>query len=206
MRKIFFLFLMVSMACGAAMAQDEENEERKGFQKEKLFSGGSLSLSFFNQSFLAGVNPVLGYNLTRWADAGIVINYIYASYRDQIYYDDKLRQSLYGGGVFTRIFPVKFLFVQGQVEHNRIYAKYTPPPNSMMPTQKDRVTSNSVLVGGGYTSGRNPDGGGAYGYLAILFDVTKNKNSPYLDNGRAIPIIRAGINFPLFRGRNYGAD
>ena len=50
MRKIFFLFLMVNFICGTTLAQDEENEERKGFQKEKLFTGGSLSLSFFNQS------------------------------------------------------------------------------------------------------------------------------------------------------------
>src|SRR5688500_4817312 len=135
-RKFFFLMLLVSIfSSGTLLAQDEENEERKGFQKDKLFTGGGLSLSFFTQSFLVGVNPVLCYNLTRWLDAGIVINYTYASYRDQFYYDDKLRQSLYGGGVFTRIFPVKFLFVQGQVEHNRIYLKYTPPPNSMMPTE-----------------------------------------------------------------------
>ncbi|MGZ8545171.1 MAG: hypothetical protein ACXWV0_07730 [Flavisolibacter sp.] len=208
MRKIFLLVILFSVfSSGFVLAQEEEEiEERKGFQKDKLFTGGSLSLSFFNQSFLVGVNPVLGYNLTRWADAGIVINYTYASYRDQIYYDDKLRQSLYGGGVFTRLFPVKFLFVQAQVEHNQIYLKYTPPPNSMMATEKRKVSSNSVLVGGGYTTGRNPDGGGAYGYLAVLFEVTKNANSPYIENGRAIPIIRAGINIPLFQGSGYGPN
>ena len=198
-----FLLVVFFINCSAiaSFAQEEETEEKKGFKKEKHFTGGSISLSFSNQSFLIGGSPVLGYNLTRWADLGIVLNYTYTSYRDYQYYNDKLRQSVYGGGVFTRLFPVRFLFVQGQVEHNWIRLKYIPAPNTGMLSEVRQVSGNSVLVGGGYTTGRDPAGGSAFGYLAVLFDISDNENSPYTDNaGRALPIIRAGINIPLFQG------
>ncbi len=196
-----YVFLISWMICtGIVQAQDHQEEKIKGFKKEKLFTGGSLSLSFFNNSFLIGLNPVFGYSLTRWADIGLIGNYNYTSYRDYYYVGDKLRQSIEGGGIFTRLFPVRFLFAQGQVERNWVRLKYLPVPNSGGQAQTNHVAANSVLVGGGYTTGRDPNGGNIYGYLAVLFDVLKDANSPYTDNsGRAIPIIRAGINIPLFQ-------
>jgi hypothetical protein len=173
---------------------------QRGFKKENLFTGGSISLSFFNNSFLVGGNPVFGYSLARWVDLGLVFNYNYTSFRDYYAIDDKLRQTVYGGGVFTRLFPVRFIFAQAQIEHNWTSQKYIPSYNGAKET--DHFSSNSVLVGGGYTTGRDPDEKTTYGYLAILFDISKNKYSPYTDNlNRALPIIRAGIHIPLFQGR-----
>lgn len=193
--------LMAVMLGSFLCSQAQDSTEQRGFKKENLFTGGSLSLSFGNNSFQAGVNPMIGYNLTKWIDAGIVVNYLYTSYRDYLYVDDKLRQSLYGGGVFTRIYPVRFLFAQAQLEHNFINLKYIPPNGGQ--TEKYDESANSLLVGGGYTTGRQPGSGAAYGYLAVLWDIMDDENSPYKDNrGRAIPIIRAGINIPLFQGRN----
>lgn len=201
LNRIIFLLLLI-LSTHFVFAQDEEEEEKKGFKKENLFTGGSISLSFFNNAFLIGVSPVFGYSITRWADIGLLGNYNYTSYRDYYYIDDRMRQSIYGGGVFTRIFPVRFLFAQAQVERNWIKLKYIPPSNSGGITETSNNSVNSVLVGGGYTTGRDPDGGSVYGYLAILFDVSENLYSPYTDNlGRAIPIIRAGINIPLFQGQ-----
>lgn len=203
MKKYFLILVCFVFSAQMLFAQDEKEEEKKGFRKENFFTGGSISLSFFNGAFLVGGNPVFGYSLTRWADLGVVANYTYTSYKDYSYYgsDDKLRQTVYGGGVFTRLFPVKFLFAQAQVEHNWIRLKYIPAPG-MGSDYVESVSGNSVLVGGGYTTGRDPDDKSAYGYLAILFDVGNDANSPYKDNNnRAIPIIRAGFNVPLFQGR-----
>ena len=198
---IFFLLALVSVDQVVYAQDEEETGEKKGFKKENLFTGGSISLSFSNQSFLIGGNPVLGYSLTRWADLGLVVNYTYTSYRDYNYYNDKLRQSVYGGGIFTRLFPVRFLFAQAQAEHNWIRLKYIPAPNTGMLSEVRYESGNSFLIGGGYTTGRDPMGGSTFGYLAVLFDLSKYSNSPYTDNmGRAIPIIRAGINIPLFQG------
>jgi hypothetical protein len=194
------LFLLSALCLRAQEEPTEEKEEKKGFNKENFFTGGSISLTFFNNTFLIGGNPVFGYSLTRWADLGLVFNYTYTSYRDYQYYDDKLKQSVYGGGVFTRLFPVRFIFAQAQMEHNWIRLKYIYPDNGG--EEKYNRSATSILVGGGYTTGRDPDNKSPYGYLAVLFDVSKDANSPYTDNtGRAIPIIRAGFHIPLFQGR-----
>jgi hypothetical protein len=189
------------------IAQDEE-EEKRGFKKENMFTGGSISLAFYSNTFLIGANPVFGYSINRWIDAGLVVNYNYASYKDVSYYgsNDKIRQNIYGGGIFTRIFPVRFLFAQAQLEHNFINQKYIPPPGGSV-EEIVKVQASSFLVGGGYTSSRDPDSGQPFFYLAVLFDLGKETYSPYKDNlGRTIPIIRAGIQVPLFqkqRGQQY---
>src|SRR4026208_1951428 len=110
---LLFTSLFVSVCINA---QDKEDEEtKKGFKKENLFTGGSISLAFYNNTFLIGASPVLGYSLTSWIDAGIGVNYNYTSYRDYNFvFNDKLRQTVYGGGIFARIYPVRFLFAQIQ--------------------------------------------------------------------------------------------
>lgn len=185
-------------------AQQDSTGERKGFKKENLFTGGSVSLSFGSNFFMGGVNPMLGYSLTKWADAGIVVNYLYSSYKDYYAYSDKLHQNLIGGGAFVRVFPVRFLFLQGQIEHNFMNQKYTPSAGSA--EEKYKTDATSFLVGAGYTTGRQPGMGGAYGYFSLLVDVMNDQNSPYIDNSTIdnssskIPIIRAGIIVPLFQG------
>lgn len=199
---ILFLVCLIFSA-HILLAQDKEEVEKRSFKKENFFTGGSISLSFFNQQFLIGGNPVFGYSLTKWADLGLVANYTYSSIRDYSGYgvNDKLHQSIYGGGVFTRLFPVRFLFAQAQVEHNWIRSKYIPSSISGGSQQTASVSGNSVLIGGGYTTGRFPGNKTMYGYLAVLFDVGNDINSPYKDNfNRTIPIIRAGFNVPLFQG------
>ncbi|RYY60698.1 MAG: hypothetical protein EOO12_15025 [Chitinophagaceae bacterium] len=209
MKKTLFTLLGCALLT-AGFAQQSTNapaaprDEAHGFRKDKLFTGGSVSLGFGSGYFLGGINPVLGYELTSWLDAGIAVNYTFTQQRyigtDNFnrVLDDKARQSVYGGGVFTRIFPVNFLFAQGQIEHNFINFKYYPPNGGTV--LKDNRQATSLLVGAGYTSGRGQ--GGPYGYLAVLFDVMKDENSPYLDNyGHIQPLVRAGLNIPLFRGR-----
>ncbi|MBL0132548.1 MAG: hypothetical protein IPP79_00340 [Chitinophagaceae bacterium] len=62
-----------------------------------------------------------------------------------------------------------------------------------------------MLVGGGYASGRAPQGNSPFFYMSVLWDVSDNKTSPYKDAyGRSIPIIRAGFNIPLFQGGGRG--
>lgn len=189
-------FVLLSLT---GMGQNEDEKEKRPF-KENLFTGGSVSLAFFNNTFLVGASPVFGYSLTNWADAGIVVNYNYTSYRDYGgFLNDKLRQSVYGGGAFVKLYPVRFLFVQAQAEHNFIRQKYIPQAGTV---QKYKDDVSSFLVGGGYTTGRQGSGGPPFFYLSVLFDVSGDINSPYTDNlGRTIPIIRGGIQIPLFQGQ-----
>lgn len=198
--KLTATILLTLFISFAVQAQEEEKEiEKKGFKKENLFTGGSISLAFYNNTFLIGASPVLGYSLTSWIDAGIVANYNYTSYRDYNFvFNDKLRQTVYGGGVFARLYPVRFLFAQVQPEHNFLHLKFIPNVGT---TQTFNTSVNSLLVGGGYTTGRQKDDKSAFYYVAILFDVSGNDASPYTDGyGRTIPIIRAGLQIPLGQG------
>jgi hypothetical protein len=199
MKRTVALFFFFCISVVAVKAQDEEEKER-GFKKENLFTGGSISLGFSNNTFSAGGNPVFGYSIANWLDAGVVVNYNYTSYRDFPGFDDKLRQSVYGGGGFMKVYPVRFIFLQGQLEHNIIRQKAIYA-NGVSPDIV-KASSNSLLVGGGYTTSRFPGSGQPHFYLAVLFDVMNETYSPYTDAaGRVIPIFRAGIQVPLFQGR-----
>ncbi len=210
MKKAFLLAMVamsLSIFAGAQYKKKEKEKEKeekdkekdeKGFKKENLFTGGSVSLAFYNNTFLVGVNPVFGYSLAKWVDAGVVVNYNYTSYRDITVFNDRLRQKVYGGGAFLKLYPIRFLFAQAQVEHNFITQKYVPPGGGTSTSLTNNA--NSFLVGGGYCTGRQGKGGSPFFYLAVLFDVSGDLNSPYTDGfGRTIPIIRGGIQVPLFQ-------
>jgi hypothetical protein len=198
----FLLFVMTLLMsfCSLAQFRDGADDEKRPFQ-ENLFTGGSVSFSFFGNTFLVGGSPVLGYSLTNWLDAGVVVNATYTSYRDYNgVLNDKLRQTLFGGGGFARIYPVRFLFVQGQVERNSIQQTFIPVAGVK---EKISVGASSTLIGGGYTSGRQGRGGRPFYYLAVMFDIGGDINSPYTDAyGRTIPIVRGGLQIPLFQGNS----
>jgi hypothetical protein len=208
MKRIVMFLTFFGMLSLHLVAQGEKEEDKKKTKeedtektkfKENLFTGGSISLAFYNNTFLVGGSPVFGYSLSKWADLGIVANYSYTSYRDYNFvFNDKLRQTVYGGGVFAKLYPLRFLFAQAQFEHNFIQQKYIPNVGAK---QSYTTDANSFLIGGGYTTGRFGKGGPPFFYLAVLFDVSGNVTSPYTDGyGRTIPIIRAGIQVPLFQG------
>lgn len=205
-KTLLSVVLLSTVIIAGAQSKEKDEEQKKGFKKENLFAGGSITLSFGSGFTVLGGSPIFGYRLADWADAGVVVNYIYTSQRDVYQFNDKIRQSTYGGGVFTRLFPVNFLFAQAQFEHNFTTVKYIPASGT---SDKLTVDANSLLVGAGYTQGRQP-GSNTFFYVAVLFDVLKNENSPYVNvvsNGittsvRVQPIVRAGFNVGLFEGRN----
>ncbi|CAN5124366.1 hypothetical protein BH09BAC2_BH09BAC2_18520 [soil metagenome] len=182
-----FIFLSIT-----AIAQEEEKQEvKRGFDKTNLFTGGSISLGLGSGSFNAGLHPHFGYTLAKWIDAAAVVNFEYTGQRD--YYNNKYRNTTIGLGVFTRIFPVKFIFLQAQPEYNFINLKYIPASGESL---KQKANAPSLLVGGGYTTSRSDKN--TFTYLSILVDVLKDENSPYVDGyGNLLPVIRAGINIGL---------
>ncbi len=224
MKKRSGIILMLSVALLTAVtakAQDDsiavQNEgyikpfQEKGFKKERLFTGGGVTASFYSGGTVLGVNPVLGYTFNDYFDGGIVLNYVYTGARD-VYTDyDKMRQHVYGPGVFVRGYPVNFLFLQAQFEENFTSQRYTAAPRDTRVSGSYNANAPSLLLGGGYCMGR-AKGNSTFFYVSILADVLKNRNSPYVDidyrpNGeervRIIPIVRAGVNVALFQNR-YG--
>jgi len=205
MKKFLLCVLLSGVAVLAVFAQDEEKpEEKKGFKKENLFTGGSISFGFGSaygsSNFSIGASPMFGYNITRWLDGGIVVNYNYQSIKGVYVDGDRIRQNQYGGGGFVKIYPVSFLYAQAQLEHNFVTYRYKPGGGLSGSTQN--FQTNSVLVGAGY-AGRDPWEKKVFFYLSLLFDVSGVKNTPYTnESGNAIPIFTGGVQIPLFQGKN----
>jgi len=176
-----------------------EADESKpgGFNTNRIFVGGSLNLGFATNTFQIGGVPEIGYSITDWLDAGIGINVNYASQRadpNYIYnYNTRYRNFIYGGGPFFRVYPIRFLFVQGQFEHNWI--KYNEKNYDTGLEGEAKLSSNSFIAGIGYT--QRIVGQSSF-YTMLGIDLMSDTYSPYRDyNNAAIPIIRAGFNFYL---------
>lgn len=194
-----------------ANEDDENMMTENGFKKQNLFVGGGVTASFYSGGTVLGLSPMLGYKLNDYIDAGVTLNYIYSGSRDVYDYNDKYRQHVFGPGVFTRIYPIPFLFAQAQLEHNFTNVNYTSA-GEVRPSSKFNANATSLLLGGGYSTGR-AKGSTTFFYVSILADVLKNRNSPYVDIDydprtgneriRIAPVIRAGVNVGLFQKR-YG--
>ena len=201
MKKIIILLFLPICIHAFGQGADEPIDEKSGFKKERLFTGGSVSAGFSSYSTVLGITPQLGYSVTDWADAGITFNVNYTSQRDYQSPGDKLRQTVYGPGAFVRLFPVRFLFASAQYEYNLIHLKYVPASNSGYTPDKYNLNASSLLVGVGYAGGREK-GNNTYYYISVSWDILGDSNSPYIDGfGRSNPIIRAGYNIGLFQGR-----
>lgn len=204
MKRIVIVFALISSVY-AVNAQDEKSvsdEKKGGFKKENMFVGGNINLGFSNSSTVLGISPYVGYSLNKYLDVAFSANVSYTSVRDYNEYGDKIRQTIYGPGAFVRIFPFRFVFAQAQYEFNLINYRYIPAKNSVnyLPF-RENLNASSLLVGGGYAGGREGVGSSFY-YFSVMWDVSRSKNSPYVDElRRALPVIRAGYNIALFQGR-----
>jgi hypothetical protein len=200
MKKTAVLLIVLVIAISLKSQKSSSEEKSGGFKKENLFSGGALNVGFFNGQTVLGLSPVFGYSLNNYIDAGIALNFTYTGIRE--YSGDKYRQFVYGPGVFAKIYPLKMIFIEGMYEHNFTSVTYKPAYGG--PDQKYKADANSILVGGGYCTGREGAGSNFY-YFSILVDILKDPNSPYVEllqnnTYRAIPIIKAGLQIPLFQG------
>lgn len=201
MMKLYMSFFCLSLLCLNVNAQTEKKEEdeviKGGFKKENLFVGGNVALGLGSGNFSVGVGPYIGYSINKYIDAAAGLNYSYLSQRDY-YTTQKNRQSVIGPSAFVRLYPVKFLFAHAQYEYN--FIKYKQIYGNGIPDNVYKINVPSFLIGPGFASGRDAYSKSFY-YISVLFDVLKNKNSPYTDNqGRVTPIIRAGYNVALFQG------
>jgi hypothetical protein len=199
-KAILMLFVLVLNFSVTAQRGNDDEVNKSFFKKENLFTGGSVNANFGAGTLALGLGPYFGYSINKYVDVAASFNYNYVSQRDPNS-TLKYRQSIIGPGAFVRLFPINGFFAQAQYEFNfiklkRIYGVAGYPDDVL------NFKAKSTLVGGGYCSGRQGVGSGYY-YFSLLVDVSNDIYSPYKDNyGRKNPIIRAGMNFPLFQGKN----
>ena len=193
MKNLTLLIACVLLCIGSFAQQNEGDVERGGFKKENIFMGTSLNLGLANHSFNAGLNPEIGYSITKWLDGGLAFNINYFSQNASDYSNIRFRNFNYGGGPFLRIWPLSFLHLQIQPEYNWISSNQKNVLNGQSGTYN--YQAGSLLVGVGYGTRLI---GSHYSYVTLMIDVLQNKNSPYRDQyNDPVPVFRAGFGFYL---------
>jgi hypothetical protein len=187
--KKLILLAMLFLSTKAVLAQDEEGE-RKGFQKEKLFIGGNFGLMFGNTT-LINISPQVGYRFSQLFAAGIGINGQYSSQRVFTMSGQEGRQKLgiVGLNVFGRIYPLDQLMLQVQPEANYLFGNVKFPGLNPETTKIDASIVPSLLVGGGLVL---PAGRGAF-IASVFVDILQHEKTPYGTR----PIYNFGYNISL---------
>jgi hypothetical protein len=184
MKKIILLASLITFTT-IAKAQDDETE-KNGFQKEKLFVGGNFGLTFGDFT-LINLSPQIGYRFTKLFAAGVGINGQYVGYKN-IGYKDRL--GVVGLNVFGRIHPLQQFFIQAQPEANYLFGKRIYDTGEPKKTNLDAAIVPSLLLGGGTVLGQGGRGGMV---ITVMYDVLQHERSPYSNR----PIYNVGFNIGL---------
>ena len=112
-------------ASGSVFSQEEEEQPKQGFDKNKLFFGVTVGLTFGDFTMI-NLSPQVGYRFNRYLAAGTGINGIYSSSKS--YYPNgntALREEygVIGLNVFGRVYPIPYLFAHLQPEANYTWGK-----------------------------------------------------------------------------------
>lgn len=151
-------------------------EEKGGFDKSRLFFGGSFGLSF-GDAVIVNVSPQVGYRFSRYFAAGAGINGQYSEFKYRYDNGDIWQRQKYGVvglNVFGRVYPIPQLFANVQPEMNYVWYQvqnYNPEGSA-----KENKFVPTVLVGGG---GALPMGRNAAFIIMIQYDVLQQNLSPY---------------------------
>ena len=181
MKKLLLAFLILAGCISSSFAQDDT--EKKGFDKSRLFVGGYFGLGFSTYTTSINITPQVGYFFTHWLAAGVGLNYAYYSYKYPYTPVQTETYSYAGMNLFGRIYPIRQLFIQVQPEINYIWgnASYggvdAKIPSQFVP---------SLLLGGGAAL---PAGRGSI-VISLMYDVVQNTYSPYYGQ----PVYSFGYN------------
>lgn len=191
--KTIFLALTILLSVKSFSQQNDVDDNKGQFKRENIFLGTGLNLGIANRSFNVGLNPEIGYSVTKWMDAGVSLNINYFSQNASEFSSIRFRNFNYGGGTFLRIWPVNFLHLQIQPEYNWISSSQKNVLTGQ--TGSYKYNAGSLLVGVGYGSRMI---GSHYSYVTLMIDVLQNINSPYRDQyNDPLPVFRAGFGMYL---------
>jgi len=159
-----------------------QNFEEKGFDKNRLFSGGNFGLQLGTYTVI-DVSPIIGYRFTERFSAGVGGIYQYYGYKNKYYPGLNFNTNIYGGKTFIRFYILDYLFAHGEYEVLSLETEYFDP--SRIRHLTERFLVHSVLVGGGYAQriGMN-----SAINLMLLYNINETVDTPYRN-----PILRMGF-------------
>lgn len=177
-KKIAMVTILLCVFAGASKAQYDEPIEKQGFDKSRLFGGGSFALSFGNITII-NISPQVGYRFNRYLAAGVGVNGQYSSFKTVNGYDgstvSREEYGVAGLNVFGRFYPIEQVILQVQPEGNYVWGKV----KYYDPTQEFKLDGKvvpSILLGAG---GAIPMGGAGAMIIMGHYDILQNERTPY---------------------------
>jgi hypothetical protein len=162
--KALVLVVLLVISQVTIFSQEKQEESKTPF-KDKLFTGGSVGLSFGDYTNLI-VSPVIGARLNPKVYAGLGIEYQYTKDKR---YDPALTYNQYGGRLFGQYNIRPTIFAHGE------FAGYSMERYTTL-LKKERNFVPFIYFGGGY---RKMLSERSFFSVQVLFDVLQHKYSPY---------------------------
>lgn len=193
MKKTFLLVIFSVATLLASIGDDQTNNSltqpntSTPLDGSKWYYGGNLGFNFWNDYLLISVEPMVGYNISPKFSVGGKLQYSYIKDSRSDYGDATSHN--YGASIFSRFRPVPPVYFHAEFAYGS-YESHTYFTNPIR-IESERNWVPFLLFGGGYVQQISPN---ASVYAEVLFDVLRDKNSPYKDWD---PIIHvgAGIGF-----------
>jgi hypothetical protein len=168
MQTRFITIILMCFVVISLQAQEQSEKKEKSF-RDKLFTGGSVGLTFGNYTNII-ISPVIGARLNEKVYAGLGIEYQYTKDKR---YDPALTYNQYGSRLFAQYNIVPSLYAHAEVAGYSM-EHYTGVINSQLKKQRDFVPF--IYFGGGYRKMISPR---SFFTVQVLFDVLQHKYSPY---------------------------
>lgn len=178
--------LLLAALALTVRAQDEEGEEpKKGFDKEKLFYGGNFGLGFGSTQTSINISPQVGYRFNKYLAAGAGVNFVYASYKYE-WLGYRENYGVAGLNIFGRVYPIPYILLQLQPEANYVWGKVKYNGGA-----EDAIDSRIVpsLLGG--AGAAIPMGQRGALLVMVQYDILQRYLNPY---GKK-PFLTIGFNF-----------
>jgi len=163
----------------ALIPEPAAQPKQKKPRNERLYFGGYCNLSFGKYT-LIGLEPMVGFSLTKRLSVGAKIRYDYISDKR---YSETYNSSNYGGSLFSR-FRLKRIYLHAEYAGYN-YKLYNELGNS------HREWIPFLFVGAGFSQRL---GGRTSLNAQILFDVLHDEGSPY-KNWEPFYSIGIGVGF-----------
>lgn len=168
----------------AGQPKYKQNQQKKGFDANRLVFGGGLGLAFGSITNIY-VAPSIGYRITDNFAAGVTLGYNYYRQKDAFQTYNKnngdtkympFTQSIYTGSIWGRYIIIPNIIVQAELEvNNTSFYDFNAPTefdqDGWAQYHKERVSIPSLLLGGGY---RQPIGEHSSMFIMAMYDVLQN--------------------------------
>jgi len=153
-------------------------------EPSRVFIGGNVGISFWNDYFYLGLFPMIGYQFTNNFSAGIRVGY---AYLNDDRYSPALKSDNYGGGIFTRYSIIPQIYAKAEF----LYCSFERAAGTRTNYTTERVAVPLLLLGAGYNHQISRS---ASVFFEVMFDLIQDSDSPF---GSGDPLISVGAGFGI---------